>query len=190
MTGRPQGPISNEGRARSDPLNFTTGSRVHVSAGNGPEAPPTSQVPQGDPGGALGDTTPARPALESRAAAPLPPRLRAPEGWGRRDLHRSAAGFWRGQARGGECPGPVTWAPARPLRSRLVATGRGAPVEAWSPGPSSGLRSARPLGPPRGEEEEAAAAAPLVAPYRFTTPVLILICLTRGSAMVPRAPRE
>lgn len=32
--------------------------------------------------------------------------------------------------------------------------------------------------------------APLPAPYRFTTPVLILICLTRGSAMVPRAPRK
>lgn len=104
MTGRPQGPISNEGRARSDPLNFTTASRVHVSVGNGPEAPPTSQVPQGDPGSALGDTTPARPALESRAAAPLPPRLRAPEGWGRRDLHRSASRFWRGQARRGSAP--------------------------------------------------------------------------------------
>lgn len=99
-------------------------------------------------------------------------------------------------------PGPPHRPPARP---------GGAAAPRGSPAPVGGARAARPgagtraqlrpgarrrLGPApparaamrRGH---AGAAAPrFAAAYRFTTPVLILICLTRGSAMVPRAPRE
>lgn len=132
-----------------------------------------------------------------RAAAPTPPSPPRSGRQGGRDARGGA-----GQARPPRAPGRPT---ARP---RAQA---GPPLPRGSPAPVGGARAAgqgagtraqlrpgarRRLGPAPParaamRRRHAGAAAPrFAAAYRFTTPVLILICLTRGSAMVPRAPRE
>lgn len=121
-------------------------------------------------GARVRSTTPARSTVARWAAAPPPPGPRSPERRGRRDPRRSTAGCLRGQApEERACPGPRTRVTTRPLG---LCPDRGAPREAWSPRPASGLRSARPLQPPWSERERerggAAAARLLTAsPRRF-----------------------
>jgi hypothetical protein len=75
--------------------------------------------------------------------------------------------------------GPASRPRSSPTRSPPSAHPRGLGPRA-RPGPA-------PLWPPGRPEARDTDAR---IPYRFTTPVLILICLTRGSAMVPGARRR
>jgi hypothetical protein len=156
---------STWGQARADSASLlqSSGSRRPARTGRGP--PGTGRPPLPPPPGLRARRTP--PSLARKAARPAPRSRRA--------LH----GGRQGQRRG-RLPASASLGVCGPLASRPPRPGSRARI-----GPTL-----RPASPAVRREERASAAEPPAVPYRLTTPVLILICLTRGSAMVPKAPQE